>query len=198
MQASHLQPQEDGPLCRLSFDLDTSKNEEQREEIIAWYIEGLKQAIDREKGHFRQIRNSEGRPIAFCGWTLDGQHPENDMRHTRGDKRPEVPCLQALNLEAWCQLSNSLRTERKRVLQNLDRRGLGSRLLRWFCEETDKNGRFAYILASPEGVHLYRRFDFEIFGVVFTSEGDISSMLRQLHGILKAIEALVIDAAKDF
>ncbi|KAF6789036.1 GNAT family [Colletotrichum sojae] len=189
MQASHLQPQEvstpdaeslvrdvdfpamqDGSLYRFSFNLETLKNDEQREEIIAWYIEGLEQAIDREKDHFRQIRNSEGRPIAFC----------------------DPPLL--FNIQAnWAAGLTFVS-----VHPSYQRRGLGSRLLQWFCEETDKNDRFAYVLASPEGVPLYRRLGFEIVSVVPTSEGNISSMLRQPHGIPKAIEAYGIDMAKGF
>lgn len=106
-----------GPLFRLLFDLDAAKQSEQREEIISWYIDGLQQAISNEGGCFRQIHNSEGRPISFCGWTVDRQQQkELGMGiQTQQTDRLEKQCPQALNVATWCQLSSSLRTEKKRV-----------------------------------------------------------------------------------
>lgn len=82
-------------------------------------VDGLRQAIAEEKDHFWQIRNSEGRPVAF-GWTVDRKHPETGTHQARGNKQHEKDYPRALKLETWCQLSDSLRTERKRVLQVLD------------------------------------------------------------------------------
>lgn len=72
------------------------------------------------------------------------------------------------------------------VTPEYQRRGLGSRLLQWFCEETDRYHRWAYALASPEGVALYQRFGFETVGTVLTSKGPITSMLRKPLGAVAA------------
>jgi ribosomal protein S18 acetylase RimI-like enzyme len=58
------------------------------------------------------------------------------------------------------------------------RQGIGSMMMRRICEETDRHGRCAYVLAAPEGVRLYAKFGFEIVGRVQTPQGIITSMLR--------------------
>lgn len=75
------------------------------------------------------------------------------------------------------------------------RRELGPRLLQLFCEETDKHERFALVMAAPEGVSVYRRFGFEVVGVVPTPDGAMSSMFRQPHGVPKTIEVFGRDVA---
>lgn len=59
------------------------------------------------------------------------------------------------------------------------RQGLGSSLMRLFCEEVDRQQRLAFVLASPAGVPLYAKFGFEVVGTVLTPEGTLKSMLRQ-------------------
>jgi ribosomal protein S18 acetylase RimI-like enzyme len=58
------------------------------------------------------------------------------------------------------------------------RQGIGSMMMQRICEETDRHGRHAYVLAAPEGVRLYAKFGFKIVGRVETREGTITSMLR--------------------
>jgi ribosomal protein S18 acetylase RimI-like enzyme len=64
------------------------------------------------------------------------------------------------------------------VNPSFQRRGIGSMMMRRICEETDRYRRCAYVLAAPEGVRLYKKFDFEIVGRVQTPGGIITSMLR--------------------
>lgn len=64
------------------------------------------------------------------------------------------------------------------VNPSYQRQGIGSMMMRRICEETDRNGRCAYVLAAPEGVRLYTKFGFEIVGRVQTPQGTITSMLR--------------------
>lgn len=45
------------------------------------------------------------------------------------------------------------------------RSGAGSALLRWGTEKADREGKPAYLEASPTGYPLYRRFGFEDLGV---------------------------------
>ena len=63
--------------------------------------------------------------------------------------------------------------------------GIGSMMMGRICEETDRHGRCAYVLAAPEGVRLYERFGFKIVGRVQTPRGTITSMLRASKEIEK-------------
>ena len=58
------------------------------------------------------------------------------------------------------------------------RQGIGSMLMQNICNEIDRHGRCAYVLAAPEGVRLYTLFGFETVGYVETPQGVITSMLR--------------------
>lgn len=59
------------------------------------------------------------------------------------------------------------------------RQGIGSMLMRWACDEADRNGRDGYLLASPAGVRLYETFGFEKVGEVRTAKGSLHSMFRK-------------------
>ena len=59
------------------------------------------------------------------------------------------------------------------------RKGVGSLLMQWGCDEADRNGLDSYILASPVGVQLYRRFGFESIGEVCVHGAKFTSMLRK-------------------
>ena len=64
------------------------------------------------------------------------------------------------------------------VNPSYQRQGIGSMMMRRICEETDRYGRCAYVLAAPEGVRLYEKFGFKVVGRVQTPRGTITSMLR--------------------
>lgn len=51
-------------------------------------------------------------------------------------------------------------------------------MMQRICEEIDRYGRHAYVLAAPEGVALYTKFGFQVVGGVETLQGSITSMLR--------------------
>jgi predicted N-acetyltransferase YhbS len=59
------------------------------------------------------------------------------------------------------------------------RQGIGSKLMERVCEEIDRHGRHGYVLASPEGFHLYSKFGFMKLKEVKIGNGLITSMLRQ-------------------
>ncbi|KAJ4419591.1 hypothetical protein N0V82_004894 [Gnomoniopsis sp. IMI 355080] len=104
-------------------------------------------------------------------------------------KRQQKGLPEILVVDAWMRLSDNLRRERQRVLGNLDnvcrltcmsvhpdlqRLGIGSIMMQRICNETDAcQGRYAYVLAAPEGVQLYLRFGFEAIGKVETIHGNI-------------------------
>ena len=64
------------------------------------------------------------------------------------------------------------------VSPSYQRQGVGSMMMQRICEETDRHGRWAYVLAAPDGVPLYTKFGFRAMGCVETPQGVITSMLR--------------------
>lgn len=63
---------EGGPLYRVMFPGSPSNlGEEQREEIIRWYLEGFQEAFECEKTNFLKICTSDGTAAGFCGWTIE-------------------------------------------------------------------------------------------------------------------------------
>lgn len=164
--------------------------------------------------------DSNGGPstVGFCGWeTIDrarrratspkpgmegtveqgpAQESRSDHKNdTRPNNKRRRHCLpDTLDADGWVSLSRDLRTERQRVLDDLDnicrltfmsvhpdfqRQGIGSAMLQRICDETDQcRGRCAYVLAAPEGVRLYLKFGFEVVGQVDTIYGNIVSMFR--------------------
>lgn len=64
------------------------------------------------------------------------------------------------------------------VYPHYQRQGLGSKMLERVCDEIDKLGWPAFVMASPAGVRLYAKFGFDVVGLVETSEGAFTNMLR--------------------
>lgn len=58
------------------------------------------------------------------------------------------------------------------------RQGIASMMMQRLCEEIDQHEQWAYVLAAPEGVKLYKNFGFQVVGYVRTPHGTITSMLR--------------------
>ncbi|KAK2595520.1 hypothetical protein QQS21_006748 [Conoideocrella luteorostrata] len=185
---------QDGPLFRVMFPNKTITEEEQ-DEIINWYCDGLKEAIDRPEEHFLQIRDAKGSPLGFCGWTVVDHAEGESVRYERrlGRKNNRHPTPKALDLPSWTSISNDLRMERRQrsgglsrfcrltflsVCPEHQRKGLGSELLRSACQEIDKLGLCAFVMASPSGVGLYGKFGFEAVGKVESPRGVLTSMIR--------------------
>ncbi|KMP02466.1 hypothetical protein CIHG_06476 [Coccidioides immitis H538.4] len=101
----------------------------------------------------------------------------------------------SLDVTSWLGISKRLREERQRVLQgcqgngicritfmavdpNHQRQGIGSMLMKIFCDYVDKNALGAFVLSSPAGIPLYSKFGFKAAGVVETKQGNFTSMLR--------------------
>ncbi|KAI5867563.1 acyl-CoA N-acyltransferase [Durotheca rogersii] len=184
-----------GPLYRLMFPPWADMTEAQQTEIVQWYAEGLRDALRRQTDKFLQICATDGTPLGFCGWAMENRRHTvtksgNPVQHAQG--RRLVP--ETLELSAWLSISRDLRKERERVLIGLgevcrltfmsvhpdhQRQGLGSKMLERVCEEIDRLGWPAFVMASPAGVRLYAKFGFDIVGRVETSEGEFTSMLRQ-------------------
>ncbi|KPM37937.1 hypothetical protein AK830_g8614 [Neonectria ditissima] len=184
---------QDGPLYRLMFPTWADTTEAQQNEIVQWYAEGLKDALRRQTDNFLKLCTSDGTPLGFCGWAMEHRHgmtKPGTVQHAQGHRL--VP--ETLDLSAWFSVSRDLRKERERVLTGLDevcrltfmsvqpdhqRQGLGYKMMERVCEEIDKLGWPAFVMASPAGVQLYAKFGFDAVGRVETSEGAFTSMFRQ-------------------
>ncbi|KAL2838691.1 hypothetical protein BJX68DRAFT_248704 [Aspergillus pseudodeflectus] len=101
----------------------------------------------------------------------------------------------SLDVTSWLGISKRLREERQRVIRdcqgngicritfmavdpNHQRQGVGSTLMKIFCDYVDENALDAFVLSSPAGIRLYSRFGFKAVGIVETKEGNFTSMLR--------------------
>lgn len=56
--------------------------------------------------------------------------------------------------------------------------GVGSMLMKIFCDYVDQNTLDAFVLSSPASIRLYSKFRFRAVGVVETEHGNFTSMLR--------------------
>ena len=204
---------QNGPLYRTMFPRFETITEAQTNEIIRWYVEMLEDALQDGLETLWKVCSVDGTPVGFCGWIVIERKVETDsqMNKLPKEKKPKktgwVPGT--LDIDGWIALSKALRTERDRVLMDLDnicrklvsvavmylltdlagltfmavnpiyqRQGIGSMMMQRICEEADQHGRYAYVLAAPEGVPLYTKFGFEVVGHVQTPYGAITSMLR--------------------
>jgi hypothetical protein len=52
-------------------------------------------------------------------------------------------------------------------------------LLRWGCDMADGHDLNCFVMASPNALALYTKFDFEAVGEVCTEHGSFTSMLRK-------------------
>jgi hypothetical protein len=105
------------PLRAIMFPDANSKSykEEEKEEEIKWTIEGLKESLENESCYVRKV-TCDSNYVGYAIWTL-----ESDGKPTRQrtmTKRYESWNPKALDVDAWHQLSDRLKEERPRVLQN--------------------------------------------------------------------------------
>jgi GNAT superfamily N-acetyltransferase len=200
-------------------------SDQQKDDIIRWHAEGIKEAILGGRSYLRKIRYGDGTVVGLAGWVVERDPKERANTNTdkttaeamKGGNEQRSPSWLpgALDVTAWLKVSANLNRERYRVIGNLDnvcrtsdrprfdelrlrlmrdyaigltimsirpdcqRRGLGSRLVQYICEDMDRHSRHGYALASPAGIRLYSKFGFETVGQVDTSHGTITSMLRR-------------------
>jgi GNAT superfamily N-acetyltransferase len=216
---------ESGPLFHVMFPRpDGDFSEQQREEIIRWHAEGIKEAITSGRTHLWSIQYGDGTVVGLAGWVVEGclgEKPNSannqavaEPTSPRARQKSEDWLPSVLDVSAWLKVSAALKRERQRVTGHLDnvsrtfqsctgfgifvatnmyaagitimsirpeyqRQGLGSVLMQHVCEDTDRHGRYGYVLSSPAGVRLYSMFGFEVVGKVDTPYGPITSMLRR-------------------
>lgn len=120
------------PLRQHMFPSYDSLSLERKQEIILWYTNMLEEAFTVQRVSFLKATGDNGTVYGYCRWTFEcknqaeateptEKNPQQDTeRNTPGavKKRNWIP--EALDDTAWVTVSQALRAERNRVLENLD------------------------------------------------------------------------------
>lgn len=69
------------------------------------------------------------------------------------------------------------------VSEEYGRRGIGSKLLQWGCEEADKTDRAIVISASVDGEKLYSRCGFETMKRILLEDEQTGGSIKQAYMI---------------
>jgi len=185
------------PLRKIMFP-EANMDSYGEEEEIRWTVEGLKESLENESCYFRKVTLGSSY-VGFAVWTFETGREGTRQKGTSNEKRKSWNPA-ALDFEAWNQVSKRLREERLKVLlgqQNIwrlntisvapehQRKGVGYMLLRWGCDIADSCSQNSFVMASPDGVPLYRRFDFKAVGEVRTEHGTFTSMFRKSRPLIE-------------
>ncbi|KAF2844163.1 hypothetical protein T440DRAFT_527121 [Plenodomus tracheiphilus IPT5] len=173
-----------------------------QEEEIMWHVSSFRGSLEKNPAaYFRKVCTNDGTPVGLALWTLD-QPCLRVKRNGKQGKEEAVKVPKSLDTCAWREISQKLISERRRVIKDLEnvwrsafglnvlsvspahqRRGCGSMLLAWGCEQADHYGRISFVMASPAAVGLYERFGYKTVGQVVTTHGTFRSMLRDPKSI---------------
>ncbi|KAJ6120162.1 hypothetical protein N7523_004442 [Penicillium sp. IBT 18751x] len=140
----------DNPLRRLMFPRSTEQWNPKEDEI-KWAIDGIYEAIDRENEMLYKACGGDGLPVGLIGWTTSLDAPSKGT----------IDGIIFMAVDPAHQ-----------------RQGVGSTLLKMFCDFVDANALDVFVMSSPAGIRLYSKFGFKAVGVVETAEGSFTSMLR--------------------
>ncbi|KAL2829865.1 hypothetical protein BJY01DRAFT_240556 [Aspergillus pseudoustus] len=191
---------QDNPLHRLMFPRST---EQQREDEIRWTIDGLLEAVHRGDEALYKACGEDGSPVGFIGWTTNpGASPKGMDSETSTNCVHDCPVVKSAErggtkLKNWnrftppsldvisqrvissCPGNNGIsRIASMAVDPNHQRQGVGSTLMKIFCDYVDGNELNAFVMSSPAGIRLYYRYGFNAVGIVETKQGNFTSMLR--------------------
>jgi hypothetical protein len=121
------------PLRQIMFPSKDRLSFEQKEEIVLWYTNMLEEAFTDRWESFLKATDTDGTVCGYCGWTVeDKKHPkvaEFTRKNSQEDTKQKSPAdvkrrnwtPETLDAEAWVALSQALRAERERILENLDK-----------------------------------------------------------------------------
>jgi hypothetical protein len=103
------------PLRAIMFPEANSQSYEEEEEI-KWTIEGLEESLEDKSCYIRKA-TYDSTCVGYAIWTLetDGRTPR---QKTTPAKQRESWIPKGLDVDAWHLISNRLREERQRVLQD--------------------------------------------------------------------------------
>jgi hypothetical protein len=96
--------------------ISESYKEKNVEEEINWTIEGLKESLENESCYLRKVTCGSSY-VGYAIWTLESNGKPARQKATLAKQR-ESWNPKALDVNAWHRISDRLREERKRVLQN--------------------------------------------------------------------------------
>lgn len=120
---------QNGPLYRTMFPRSDTITATQREEIIRWYVEMLEDAFQDRWESFLKACTVDGTPAGFCGWAIIERTHEHqdDANDAQANEQPKEEKLkkatwvpETLDIDSWITVSKALRSERERVLKDLD------------------------------------------------------------------------------
>jgi hypothetical protein len=129
---------QDNPLYCLMFpSSDIPKREEQLEAEIRWIIESLTEALSKQSNNLRKACREDGRPVGIIEWVIGhttatrniGGKQSDESKNTADGAQAGEPRKQSkgsswfpetLDVATWFHVSDKLRKERERVLQNHD------------------------------------------------------------------------------
>lgn len=100
-------------------------SQQQRDEIIRWHAESIKDALINGRTHLRKLRLGNGDVVGLAGWVIErgagerAEPGENWVEAVTGSQKPEPWLPETLDISAWLELSAVLRAERQRVIGNL-------------------------------------------------------------------------------
>lgn len=118
-----------GPLHRTMFPRPDTMTTAQKNEVVRWYADMLEEAFQDRWESFVKVCSADSTPIGFCGWTIidrtrNCEVKENDCQASEPAKlekrKKETWIPEAIDIVGWTTLSKALRTERDRVLKDLD------------------------------------------------------------------------------
>jgi hypothetical protein len=101
----------------------------QKEEMIRWYVEMIKDAVEERRESHLKACTVDGTPVGFCGWTIIERNRDHHVdaidcpanEQPKKEKRKKVSWQpETLDIDSWIAVSKALRTERERVLKDLD------------------------------------------------------------------------------
>lgn len=120
---------QNGPLYRTMFPRSAAITEAQRDEVIRWYADMLKDAFQDQCGNFLKACSAYGTPAGLCGWTIIERNRQHQVEANNGQpsgqakqemRKKETWIPEAIGIGGWSTLSRALKTERDRVLNDLD------------------------------------------------------------------------------
>ncbi|KAJ5831795.1 acyl-CoA N-acyltransferase [Penicillium riverlandense] len=166
---------------------------ETQEDEIRWMTCNFKHSLEEDSSNFRKICTEDGTPVGFAGYAVLNNTVQNKIQKGQVELHSN-PEPETLDKDTWSEVSKMLMAEQNRVIHGQEniwsltivavnpmyqRRGIGSMLMKWACEEADKAHRDGILLSSPAGIQLYTKFGFEKVSEVRTPKGSLYSMFRK-------------------
>ncbi|KAL2807738.1 hypothetical protein BJX63DRAFT_425153 [Aspergillus granulosus] len=176
---------QDNPLYRLMFPRSMEQRWEQREDEIRWTIDGLLETVHQEDETLYKACGEDGSPVGLIGWTTSpgafAKGMSRDCTHggpvvksgarevaklkIRNSFTPPSLDVTSQSVIRGCPGNGVCRITFMAVDPNNQRQGVGSTLMKIFCDYVDDNA-------------LDALFGFKAVGIVKTKQGNFTSMLR--------------------